>query len=333
MGLGAQGHTNTLSNVHSQALHPDILEQYLVGVGSGDWTTWNSPSGYIVQIIAQNASSVGAIPMYTLYQMAQNGDGNLSGLNSASFMSAYWSNVKIMYEQIAATGKPALVNLEPDFWGYAEQRSTNGDPSSLSADVQINTDCASLSNDVRGVAACLIAMAHRYAPKAYVGFPPAGWGGKTNADVIAFMNAIGAQNADFIVAQTLDRDSGCYEAPGSVCGGGGTGKYWDESNLTHPNFADYLSLIDTYHSGIGNLPLVFWQTPEGVPSSTPGGSPNHYRDNRMHYFLTHPTELTAVGGLAVVFGTGESTQTNITTDGGQFQQLSTGYLSSPAPLP
>jgi hypothetical protein len=333
VGLGAQGPAGVVSAVESEALHPDIMEQYLVGVGSGDWTHWNSPLGEYVQIVANNAEAVGAIPMYTLYQMAQNGDGNLSGLNSSSFMSAYWTNVKIMFQQIALSGKPALVNLEPDFWGYAEKQSTNGDPSTISAQVKVNSDCASLSNDVKGVAQCLVAMARKYAPHAYVGFPPAGWGGKTLTDVVNFMNAIGAQNADFIIQQALDRDAGCYEAGASYCGGGSSGLYWDETNTNHPNFDDYFARVATYQAGIGHLPVIFWQIPEGVPSSNPGGSAYHYRDNRVHYFLTHPDELTAVGALAVVFGTGEDHQTNITTDGGHFQQLYSEYLNNPAALP
>ena len=79
--------------------------------------------------------------------------------------------------------------------------------------------------------------------------------------------------------------------------------------------------------------LIWWQTPEGVPSTSTGGSAYHYRDNRVHYFLTHPSELTAVGGLAVVFGNGAQNQTNITTDGGQFQQLDAQYMAAPAALP
>jgi hypothetical protein len=88
-----------------------------------------------------------------------------------------------------------------------------------------------------------------------------------------------------------------------------------------------------YHSGLGNLPVIWWQTPMGLPSSTPGGTPNHYRDNREDYFLKHPSELTAVGGLAVVFSAGAANQASITTDGGQYQALSGAYLSAPAPLP
>jgi hypothetical protein len=38
-----------------------------------------------------------------------------------------------------------------------------------------------------------MAMAHKYAPKAYVGFPPSDWGASNKpAAAIAFMYAIGA---------------------------------------------------------------------------------------------------------------------------------------------
>jgi hypothetical protein len=335
VGLGTQGALDAISAIQSQALKPDIFEQYLVGAGSGDWTTWNSPRGYYVQMVAQRADAVGAVPMYTLYQMASNGDGNLSGLNSSTFMNGYWSNVRLLFQQIAAYGKPVLVNFEPDFWGYAQRQAANGDPSQLFAYVSANPDCSTLSNDIVGIAECLIDMARKYAPKAYVGFPPSTWGADSGAAVIAFMNAIGAQNADFIVEQTLDRDGGCFELSPqpSYCSRSGGGWYWDETNQTHPNFQDYLRAVETYHAGIGNLPVIWWQTPEGVPSSTPGGGDGHYRDNRVHYFLTHPAELTAVGGLGVVFSTGETHQTNITTDGGQFQSLDDAYLAAPVSLP
>jgi len=52
----------------------------------------------------------------------------------------------------------------------------------------------------------------------------------------------------------------------------------------------------------------------------------------MHYFLTRPTDLTAIGGAAVVFSVGADGQTNIDTDGGQFKRLSEAYLANPAPL-
>jgi hypothetical protein len=288
-----------------------------------------------VGVVAAKAESVGAIPMFTLYQMAANGDGNLAGLSNATFMARYWANVRLMYQEIAILGKPALVNLEPDFWGYAEQHAANGNPSTVFAYVSSNPDCSNLSNDVKGVAGCLVQMARKYAPKAYVGFPPSTWGGTSTAAVVAFMAAVGAQNADFIVQETLDRDAGCFEVQEAAAGcvRAGTGWYWDASNQTHPNFQDHFAMTQAFHAGLANLPVIWWQTPLGVNSTVKGGSDFHFRDDRVEYFLTHPGELTAVGGLAVVFSAGENHQTNITTDGGQFQALSTAYFAKPTPLP
>jgi hypothetical protein len=333
VGLGTQGDSvDVISTVMSQAAKVDIYERYL---GLGDWTTWDSAPCDYVCVVADAADSIGAIPMYTQYQMANNGDGNLASVNDSAFMQTYWARVRILFQDLGVYNKPALVNLEPDFWGYVERQAPNGDPTKMPAIVTTNADCSTQPNNVTGIAGCLITMARKYAPKAYVGFPPSNWGGDTTADVVAFMNAVGAQKADFVVEQTLDRDSGCFEVSPqpSWCSRTGTGWYWDESNQTHPNFTDHLTEAKAYHTGIGNLPLIWWQTPEGVPSTTRGGTAYHYRDDRMHYFLTHPADLVAAGGLGVVFSTGEDHQTNITTDAGQFQSLDSAYFATPAKLP
>ncbi len=163
-----------------------------------------------------------------------------------------------------------------------------------------------------------------------MGFPPSSWGASSLDGDIEFMKEVGVGAADFTVLQTVDRDAGCYEAGiDSACTRGID--YWDESNTTSPNFTEYLATVKKCRDGIGR-PIIWWQTPLGVPSNTPGGTPNHYRDNRVHYFLTHPNELVDVGGVGVVFGAGWGTQTNIATDGGQFKTLSTAYLANPAPL-
>jgi hypothetical protein len=332
VGLGGQSGISTISAVQSQALKVDVYDEYL---GTGDWTSWNSPPCDYVCVVADAAKSIGAIPMFTYYQMANNGDGNISVVNDATFMGTYWSRLKLLFQDIAALKTPALVNVEPDFWGYVEQNAPGHDPTKMAAVVSSNSDCAALPNTVAGYAACVLAMARKYASNAYIGFPPSSWGGTSNADVVTFMNAVGAQNADFIVEQTLDRDAGCFEVSPQPadCARGGSGYYWDETNQTHPNFQDHLAEALAYHTGIGDLPIIWWQTPEGVPSATPGGTPNHYRDNRAHYFLTHPDQLVAVGGLGVVFSDGDAQQTSIATDGGQFQTLSGAYMATPTPLP
>ena len=326
VGLG----TVDVAPVQVQGLRPDIYDQYLDVIGSSSWVNWNSPAGAYVTLVAQHADQLGAIPMFTLYQMAANGDGVLTGLTNTRFMAQYWSNVRLMFQKLGAYGKPALVNLEPDFWGYTDR--VNPDPTRMKAYVSLDSDCSTLPNTVAGVAACLVQTARKYAPNAYVGFPPSLFPDLAGHE-LAYMQKLGAGQADFVVMQTLDRDAGCFEAQYQPddCVRGGSGWYWDENNQTSPNFSEHFALASSFHQGLA-LPLLWWQTPLGVPAAQPSqGSP--WRDNRVHYFLNHASELVAAGGLGVVFSPGQSAQTTIQSDGGQFRSLSAAYLSKPAALP
>jgi len=59
-----------ISLIQTQNLKPDIYDRYVGGVGANDWTTWNSPAGAYVTIVAGEAASVGAVPMFTLSRRA-----------------------------------------------------------------------------------------------------------------------------------------------------------------------------------------------------------------------------------------------------------------------
>ncbi|WP_280151877.1 hypothetical protein [Piscinibacter sp. XHJ-5] len=333
--LGGLGAGNSISDITSQQIHPDIIDTYLVGVGSGSWPTWNSPDGAYITYVSANVKAIGAVPMFTLYQMAAKGEGNLAAVNDATFMASYWAQVKLMYQKIGATDLPTLVNLEPDFWGFALAGAPGGDPTKLPARVSIMSECAGQPDNVAGLAQCLLTLGRSYAPKAKLGFPPSFWG-RDATTVGNFMLKLGADKADFIVAQTSDRDAGCMEvaSPPAECAGRGNGPfYWDEANVATPNFRQDLDQWAAARSLLANLPILYWQTPMGVPSATPGGTPGHYRDNHVHYMLTHPTEYAARGVFAIVFSGGGSTSASITTDGGQFARLFQAYLANPAPYP
>lgn len=326
VGLG----TVNVAPIQAQGLLPDIYDQYLVGVGPSSWPSWNSPSGAYVTLVAQRADQLGAVPMFTLYQMATRGDGVLTGLADTTYMTDYWNNARLLFQLLANYGKPALVNLEPDFWGYAQR--VNADPTQMLAYVNINPDCASLPNTVAGMAACLMQSARKIAPQAYVGFPPSLFEDLRPTEV-AYMQKLGADQADFVVMQTLDRDAGCFEARSILgeCTRAGSNWYWDETNTTSPTFNEHFALANRYFQGLGR-PLLWWQTPLGVPAASPSTT-SPWRDNRVRYFLTHPDQLVAAGGVGVVFSPGQSAQTTIQTDGGQFQTYSKAYLAKPTALP
>jgi len=309
----------------------DLHYAYLVGLqGMGGWTDWNA-DGAFVDILADAAMRHNTTPMYTLYSMAAWGEGNASVLTNDQYMGAYWSGAKLLFQRLGKLDRPAVVHLEPDFWGFIMQQSKDA---KMTVHVKaLAPDCAGLTDDLAGMGHCLLKLARQYAPKTLVGFHASSWGG-SNADILAFFKAIGADQADFVATDALDRDAGCFEAhtDPNCQRGGTTGWYLDESNATSPNYHEHFAWVKAITDGL-KLPMMWWQVPMGVPSNTPGGTAGHYRDNHVHYFFAHIDELIAAGGLGMVFGTGAGNQTFIDSDGGQLKQAATNYLAKPAPLP
>jgi hypothetical protein len=310
----------------------DLHYQYLVG----QWQTWNTDAageGAFVTRFADEAAAHGMTPMFTLYQMADRGDGAISAMADDSFMSGYWRRVRLLFQRLRAFDKPAVVQIEPDFWGYAFQKGLR-DGSAAAKLTAYVAECAGLPDTLAGMGRCFVRLRDALAPKALVGLHVTNWGFPMAA-LLAFYKAVGADLGDFITVETLDRDAGCFEARIEAdCQRGGSGWYWDESNATSPNFHDHLALVQQITAGLG-VPVLWWQTPLGVPSSSPG-STGRYRDNRVRYFFSHVAELVAAGGVGVVFGSGTSPpteQTTLTSDGGQFKTAAAAYYASPVALP
>lgn len=291
------------------------------------------PDGNFVTRIANDAAEKNIVPMFTLYQVAARGEERFELLVEDDFMTKYWAGVRLLFTKLGAFGKPALVHLEPDFWGFA-QRESRDDPSKLRVTVGAKVDeCKDLPADVSGMAKCFIRLARALAPNVALGFHASGFGNIDRPRAVAkFLLAIGAYDADFVAIDTLDRDAGCFEARiDPRCERADGIVYWDETNRAPPTFKDHFAWVKTVRERTG-LPILWWQTPLGVPSDKAGGTAKSYRDNRVRYFFEHPNELVESGGFGMAFGTGAPNQTDATTDGGQFANAVTKYYASPAAI-
>lgn len=314
--------------VYLSGLHDEQGEK---GPGWPDY----EPDGAFVTKIAENAAARAVLPMFTLYQAAARGEKRMDVLADQDFMTKYWYGVRLLFEKLRELDRPAMVHLEPDFWGFAQQlaRST-GDVSDIAALVgAIVPECSDLAADVGGMGQCILRLGRRLAPKVAIGFHASGFGAIGRPKRVAkFLGQCGALDADFVVIDTLDRDAGCFEAGDDpYCGRSDGPVYWDEKNERSPNFREHLEWARTIHERLG-LPVLWWQIPLGVPSDVPGGTPKRYRDNRVRYFFEHTSELEEAGGFGAAFGVGAPNQTDITTDGGQFARAVTRYYEAPLPL-
>lgn len=337
-GWGYDGGQDPFSGQYALGAPLQILDVYMVGMNdTGGWPTWNSDgngAGAYVNVIFDKAKAHAAVPMYTLYQMIASGLGNggIDCFNDQSCMTTYWSDLRNMLQRIGSYGSPAMLNVEPDLTGYAQQMNNN--PASIPVRTSTASECSGLPANLVGYASCILKFRDQYAPKLHVGFNVSDWLGQDQA--IAFLSSMGVGSGDFLVMQTLDRDVGCFEIQDAAgeCNNGRTANYWGDSDWT-----SYVASMKRYYRAY-QLPLVWWQTPMGVPADSPGRNANAasgYRDNRSSYFFGNVADLVDAGGLAAVFGQGQGQQADISTDilpGGahQFKTNLGKYVSAPVPI-
>lgn len=327
LGNDPNGNGSTHRSGYELGTKIDIHYMYLSGLS---WPTWNSPTGAYVGLEAAAAKAHGAIPMFTLYQAAEHGDGNLAPFATDDYMTKYWANVRILFTQLDAFGDGAIVQVEPDFWGYAQK--FNGEPKNTPVKVNnLVPECKDLPNDVSGFGKCVIRLARKMAPNVAIGLHASPFGSNLNgvsqpAKIAAWLKSVGADQADLVTLDTLDRDAGCFEAATDPnCQRAGS-FYWSDKD-----YATHLAWAKAVNAGLG-LPLLWWQTPLGVPNGT-AGTASHYRDNKVQYLFAHPEQFVAAGGIGAVFGTGAKNQTTVETDGGQFKKALAGYAAKPVALP
>ena len=310
------------------------------------WGLWNQPPGSYVTNFLNRVEGNGHVPMisYYIFPMAFNSEGSLAPANDTSQLKRYFDDWRFMLQQIG--NRKVLLHMEPDLWGFAMQE--NGTPQNIPAKVKEanSTDCGSLDNNLTGFSKCLIHMVRKYAPGAKVGLHASAWavGGDINTNTNPnlniplyaarqgdYLNALGAQDTDFLVVETLARDADYIRlvlkewcpSNNPSC------SWWDTSNKTLPNFDQHFRWV-TELNKVVKKPLVWWQMPLGnldLPNQY-----QKYKDNRVDYFLQPAImdKIVEMGGVLVAFGAGEINNTNPLTDGGNFVNRAAQYKQSTA---
>jgi hypothetical protein len=297
------------------------------GPGCAWWGCWQydvPPPGDYARGFVTKAKTRTQLPMFTYYLLLQasgraEGTAEVAALNDQAFLTRYFNDWRFLLQQVGSD--VALLHLEPDFWGYAQQLNANPHLTAAKVTLANPADCATQENSAAGFGRCLIAMARKYAPNAKVGLHASGWATSMDAltntnpslDVAAeavktadFLEECGA-DADFVVVDASDRDAGYYQSVR------GENRWWDATNATLPNFTQAFAWAKALAERMSK-PVLWWQ----VPIGNAGGNdtPNHYRDNRVDYLFGHLDEVARAHGAGVFFGAGQGDQTTAATDDG-----------------
>lgn len=326
-GLGGTTLLNNMRTHNGTAW--DFRYQYLAGgVNTGqDWETWASPAGQFAANYLRESDASGYIPSLVYYELRQSkgtcagcGDAiaDRTNLNDPAVMASYYANWRLLMREVGNFGKPVLVIVEPDLWGFLQQSVVYGSNSAANVPASVassgDADAAGLTNTAQGFALALLHMRDRYAPNALLTLHVSNWatmldiGSSTDvslsvrlvADMTArFLltaglsgNPKGISTWDLLSSDASDRDN----AQGAA--------WWDRTNQTFPNFTRYLSFISEVASRT-NRRVVMWQVPEGNQYfATMNDSQHHTQDNRPEYILSHLLDIAHAGVVAVLFGPG-----------------------------
>jgi hypothetical protein len=306
------------------------------------WGCWQDPSappGKYVRDFVGRSRKQRQLPFITYYEWlhlsgVEEGAAEVEALRDQSLMARYFADFRFMLQQLG--GERALVHLEPDLWGYAQQ--TGKTPAQIPAAVETANvrDCAGHPDTLAGLGRCLIKMVRTYAPAAKVGLHASAW--STNLDVMqnrdpalevalharktaAFLREAGAGEGDFIVVEASDRDAGFYSAQGKD-------RWWDASDATLPNFVQAFAWAKALSEEL-RLPNLWWQLPLG--HARLANQVRSWRDNRVEYFFSHPERVVQSHGVGMLFGAGASNQTDPSSDRGHFVAHAKTFLSGKRP--
>jgi len=315
----------------------------------GWWGCWNrtgndSRPGARLRNLFSSSADAGQIPMvvyYTIYRTIAEGAGALPGglrvtENVRDYFRDWRFTLQVVNEYQQQSGKPVMVHVEPDLWGFAQQGSVGrNSPKNLPVNVQeaAEGDCPEQENNFAGFGICMLRMARHHAPQASIGFMASAWatglgdisrGVGSSATINAeaagrstglYLNELGANLADFLVVEFSDRDAGYYAANREP-----DRWYFINPDEGVPNFRRTFLWARTLAETV-KLPLVWWQIPmghSGMENVNPGGScfTGRWRDNRAEYLFEHLDEVVTNHGVALAFGPGDCRQTNPRSDDG-----------------
>jgi len=348
--LGLSNNPDELKWMTASGIAWDARYQYLTsGVNTGaGWATWNSPAGDFATRYMNESRSAGYLPVFTYYQILaskprpydEQASAYTEKFANADTMRDYYADFKLLMQKAGAFDAPVIVHVEPDTWGYMmkEQNDPNSYPIQVAGSG--HADAANLPNTAVGFARMLVRLRNRYAPKVLLALHASAWAAgddvflnnDPNYDVTAHANRTGdwllklGLGWNLVFVDLADRDAGYYQTVFNR-----PNVWWDERNLTLPNFNRAAFWISKLNQKMRKR-VIIWQVPVGnTIMRSCNNTDQHYQDNRAQYFLgagyglSHVAQFARSGVIGILCGRGNgdtTTYTDAKKDG----------ITNPAPI-
>jgi hypothetical protein len=343
----------------------DARYRYFVQGWVNNWG-WSPYDGSWGLSYLQDCDAKGFLPVVQYYVMNGVSNWNESAFyatvqNSAK-MAEYFGQWKILMQRVKDFGKPAVILVEGDGFGFLEQQS-GGNPSAYAAVAASGIpELSGLPNTVAGWGLAFLQLRKSVgANNAILAMDISGWA--TGKDLLyfsvtdslqpevdkayTFLAPLGlsanqtGQTWDLLTNNPLDRDSDYYTTLGQ-------NRWWDANEsapIASRSFNRYAEWLRLWNVKAGKR-WVLWQIPLGNSNHLNvynNGNPREgYKDNRPEYFFgafgaAHRDAFVEAGVIGLYFGGGASGMSSYVndnyTDGQLFMKSRAGWFLNGGGLP
>ncbi|OLC55931.1 MAG: hypothetical protein AUH85_07950 [Chloroflexi bacterium 13_1_40CM_4_68_4] len=300
--------------------------QYLAGGVNtgGGWATWDANGAFVTGYVDESVANQ-IVPVFSYYMIRQSApgnampeaDGDLANLGNAATMRAYFDDLALFFQRAGAfAGRPVVLHVEPDLWGYVQRRTSGDDAATVRAIVGASgrAELAGLPDDVSGLARAIVALRDRYAPNVLLGYHLSIWGtgddpisskpsdariDQLAASAAAFYRSLRA-SFDLSFAEFSDRDAAFKQ----FVGGDGGASWWAAADYARNVrfLTDFVAATQRW--------IVMWQIPLGnTRMRAMNNTWGHYQDNHVEWLLDDPSrahlrDYVNAGVIAFLFGGG-----------------------------
>jgi hypothetical protein len=307
----------------------------------------------------QECATQGYLPVIQYYQM--NGESNYdesafyATTQNASVMASYFGDFKLLMQRAKEFGKPVLLLLEADGYGFMEMQTGNNPDAYSAIAASGMAELQGLPNTAAGWGLAFLQLRKSVgANNVILGMHISAW--TTGKDIsyvsvtdpldpevqkaYAFLSRLGlatnltGQTYDVLVGDPLDRDSDFYRLTQNQ------DRWWDASDsapIASKSFNRYAEWARIWNQAAGKR-WVLWQIPLGNSNhlnvANNSGPREGYKDNRPEYFFgngtAHLQKFADIGVIGLLFGagaTGQSSYPNdVYTDGTLFMKTRAGAI-------
>jgi hypothetical protein len=314
----------------------------------------------------KQSDSFGFMPVVEYYVMNGLSDYNpgafLATTQDASKMAEYFNEWKVLMQRVKDFGKPAVILVEADGFGFLEQQSKENPNVYAAVSDTGMPELAGLPNTVAGWGMAFLQIRQVVdASNAVLAMDISGWA--TSKDLLyfsvtdplgpevdkayAFLAPLGlapnqsGQTWDLLANNPLDRDSGYYATIGQ-------NRWWDAddtASISSASFNRYAEWLRLWNVKAAKR-WILWQVPIGNSNHLDvyniGGPREGYRDNRPEYFFGdfgdgHRRTFAQDGVIEMLFGPGAAGMSYFTndvfTDGELFMKHHAGAFLNAGGLP